>query len=470
MYDLVVIGGGAAGLGAARTAAQAGASVAMINQGPPGGDCTFWGCVPSKTLLEQARAGADFQAAMAKVRQVVAETAATESPEVMRQEGIDFYDSQATFQDRQHVKLAAKTIAGKKFILATGARAAIAPIPGLADFHLTNETIFDLTQLPASLVVVGGGAVGCELAQAFARLGSAVTVFEERPQLLPEEEPEAAAVIQAALAADGVSLKTGTRVANVAQLSPTGAQPDARLQVSWSEPDPADPARSQTVTLPASQILLATGRQPNTAGLGLDRIGVQTGANSQVLCGADLKTSVANIWAAGDVTGIMGFSHAADMMGRIAAHNALKPRALHRKFKPGKVPYAVFCDPELARVGLDEGHAPAGARVAYLPLTKDDRSRCAGRTEGYVKLIAAPRRLTRHKLGGKLIGATIVAPRAGEMIHEPALALAAKTLPAHMALMPHAYPTYSSAIQKAAAQFFIELEGLTWREPNRLAD
>ncbi len=481
MYDLVVVGGGAAGLGAARTARHLGASVAMVNEGPPGGDCTFWGCVPSKTLIEQSKARASFDAAMAKVHEVVAETAATESPEVMRQEGIDFYDSHATFQDDHSLKVDGKVLQGKKFVVATGSKPAVPAIDGLAEQpYLTNENIFELSKLPGSLAVLGGGAIGCELAQAFARLGTEVAVFEAKPQLLPNEELEAAEIIQTALEADGVVVKTNTLVKQIAPApaTPADSASQPRLKVSWEAASGATKAAVNATeaavnatpdTMEFDQILVATGRQPNSQQLGLEEIRVELGANSQIVCGPDLQTSVSNIWAAGDVTGLMGFSHASDMMGRIAANNALRPKVLQRTFKPHKVPYAVFCDPELARVGVDEAHAPAESRVAWLPLTKDDRSRCAGHSQGYVKLIAAPRAITRHKLGGKLIGATIVAPRAGEMIHEPALALAAKILPARIALMPHAYPTYSSAVQKAAAQFFMELEGLTWREPNRQA-
>jgi len=428
--------------------------------------------VPSKTLIEQSKTKASFDAAMAKVHEVVAETAATESPEVMRQEGIDFYDSHATFQDDHSLKVDGKVLQGKKFVVATGSRPAVPAIDGLTEQpYLTNENIFELSKLPGSLAVLGGGAIGCELAQAFARLGSEVAVFEAKPQLLPNEELEAAEIIQTALEADGVVVKTSTLVKQIAPATPADSAPQPRLKVSWEAVSGATKAAGNATpdTMEFDQILVATGRQPNSQQLGLEEIGVELGANSQIVCGPALQTSVSNIWAAGDVTGLMGFSHASDMMGRIAANNALRPKVLQRTFKPHKVPYAVFCDPELARVGVDEAHAPAESRVAWLPLTKDDRSRCAGHSQGYVKLIAAPRAITRHKLGGKLIGATIVAPRAGEMIHEPALALAAKILPARIALMPHAYPTYSSAVQKAAAQFFMELEGLTWREPNRQA-
>ena len=253
-HDLVIVGGGAAGLGAARAARWAGADVVMVNDGPIGGDCTFTGCVPSKTLIAAARAGDDLTTALDRVHATVERIAATESADVLRAEGIGIVEGRARFVAPDTLQVDGRRLRAPRVIVATGARAFVPPIPGLdAVDALTNETVFDLADVPRSLGIVGGGAIGCELAQAFARFGVDVTVFEAEPRLLPREEPEASEVIAAALTRDGVKVRVGRPIAAVARTA-------AGVEVATGDGD---------VTV--EQLLVAVGRAPNTAGLGWRR-------------------------------------------------------------------------------------------------------------------------------------------------------------------------------------------------------
>jgi pyruvate/2-oxoglutarate dehydrogenase complex dihydrolipoamide dehydrogenase (E3) component len=441
--DLVVVGGGAAGLGAARAGARAGARVLLVSDGEPGGDCTFYGCVPSKTLIESARHGLPYPVAAQRVRDVVARIAETENAAALRAEGIEVRLGRARLLSARQVAVGRDRIDAGSVVLATGSRPTVPPIPGLdAVGYLTNETVFDLPEAPASLAVIGGGPVGCELAQAFARLGSRATLVEAAPRLLPQEEPRASHIVTAALAADGVDVRTGVGVERVTS--------GGRLRL----------ADGGEVT--ADHLLLAVGRTPITDGLGLESAGVRTDDGGHVLTDDRLRTTAAGVYAAGDVTGRLPFTHAAFEMGRIAAGNALRGwRDRPRRYRPHATPWVTFTDPEVARVGLAEAQAAAvpGARVAYLPLDETDRALAAGRTDGFITLIAGPRPLLRHLGGGRVLGATIVAERAGEMIHEPALAMATGMFTGRLAATTHAYPTWSYAVQMAAAQFFMTIGG-----------
>ncbi|MGH9076958.1 MAG: dihydrolipoyl dehydrogenase family protein [Acidimicrobiales bacterium] len=454
-YDLVVAGGGAGGLAAARTAARRRARVALVHDGRLGGDCTFVGCVPSKTMIESAAQGEGFAAAMSRVHQVVERIAATEAPDVLRAEGVDVIEGRAELLSggRPWVELSAGGTRhrARQVVIATGSAPVVPPVAGLDGSGppvVTNENVFELTELPSCLVVVGGGPIGVELAQAFARLGSRVTVVEGAGRLLGREEAEASGIVTAALVANGVTVVTGHQVAGAGSGDGgDGARGHVRL----------DDGR----VISADAVLVAVGRRPITDGLGLEAAGVAVDGRGWVRTDRHMRTNVANIWAAGDIAGGLQFTHAADEMGRIAANNALS-KVPYRRFRDGDVPGVTFTDPEVARVGLTETAAAAsveGARVAYLPMTEVDRAVTAGRTEGYVKLVVGPRRLTRDLAGGRLVGATVVAPRAGEMVHEAALIMRGGMFPARLALTTHAYPTWSLAIRQAAAQLFMEVNG-----------
>jgi pyruvate/2-oxoglutarate dehydrogenase complex dihydrolipoamide dehydrogenase (E3) component len=331
-------------------------------------------------------------------------------------------------------------------IIATGGRPSLPPIPGLDEVEvLTSESVFALRTAPRRLGVIGGGAIGCEMAQAFAGLGVSVHLFEALPRLLAREEPAASAVIEASLRSDGVHVSTGAGIDRV-------------------EPhqDGIAIVTSTGVTV-VDELLIAAGRRPNTADMGLEEAGVRLDADGHVETDARLETDAAGVYAVGDVTGKLPFTHAADEMGRLAAGNALR-KGVRKKFRTAWIPWATFTDPEVARIGMTETDAADhGGRVAELPMTEMDRAITDDRTEGFVKLIAGPKPLTRNLFGGQVMGATIVAPRAGEMINEIALAMRTRAFTGRLAQTVHAYPTWSYAIQKAAGQFFGDVDGRSAR-------
>ena len=447
-YDLIVVGGGAAGMAAVRAAARAGARPLLVQRGPIGGDCTFTGCVPSKALIEAAARGKSFTEAMAAVRRAVETIAATEGDDVFRQEGVEVVHGWATFRSPRELDVDGSVLRSRRFVIATGTEPAVPSIEGLAELDfLTNENVFQLEAQPSSLAVLGGGAVGCELAQAVRRLGSEVTVIEALDRLLPREEPEASEVIAEAFAAEGIDVRTGQKVIRAEPLERKGA---ARLHLEGGD------------SLVTDRVLVAVGRRGATADLGLESAGVET-ERGLVKVDRHLATTARGIWAAGDITGLLPFTHAADEMGRIAAANALSRRP-RRSFDGSAIPWVTFTAPEIGRVGLTEAEAAGhGARVAYLPMSEVDRAVVAGETRGFVKLIAGPRRVLGNAGGGRILGATIVASRGGELVHEPALAMRTGMFAGRLAQAVHAYPTWSIALRQTAAQFFMEIDGRTAR-------
>ena len=442
-HDLIVIGGGAAGLGAARAGVAAGARVLMVTGDPPGGDCTFTGCVPSKALIEAAARGLSYADAAQRVHTAVSAIAATEDEATLRAEGIAVLRGRARFTAPGRIEVDGHQLAAPRFVLATGATAAIPRVPGLdAVRYLTNENVFDQPDLPRSLTVLGGGAIGCELAQAFARLGSHVTIVDAGDRLLPAEEPSASQVIADVFHREGIRLKLGVRVTR----ADTMDGGETRLSLS------------DGIAVTAQRLLVASGRKPTTDGLDLDRAGVTVDDRGHVRTDDRLATTAAGIYAAGDVTGRMPFTHAAFAMGRLAAGNALSRR--QRRYDASTTPWVTFTDPEVARVGLIEAEAAVrGGRVAHLPMAEMDRAIAAHATDGFIQLIAGPRRLLRGLGGGRILGATIVAARAGELIGEPVLAMATNMFTGRLAQTTHAYPTWSYGIQLAAAQFFTTIGG-----------
>lgn len=432
--DLLVIGGGAAALSAARTARRRGKSVVMVTDGPPGGDCTFTGCVPSKTLLGAHELS--FAEAMIRVRETVAAIAADENVEVLTKEGIEVVLGRAVITGPGSVEVDGRTITSKRMVLATGSGPVVPKLPGLDTIpYLTNESLFELTTAPKHLAVLGGGAIGCEMAQAFHRLGCEVTVIESMDRLLSKEEPAASEVLRGVFARQGIDVRLNTKVEGVAKVR-GGIRVD-----------------TDSGPLTATHLLVSVGRKPSSAGL--EALGVTLTKAGAVEVDLQMRTSVKKVYAAGDVTGRLPFTHAADEMGRVAAVNALRRRT--QKFVEQAVPWVTFTDPEVARIGLTEAQAAQqhkGARVVEVQLADLDRARTAHRTDGFVKIIVGPRRLIGNAGGGRILGATIVAERAGEMMAEVALAVRTGMIVGRLAQTSHAYPTWSIGVQQAVGYLF----------------
>jgi len=446
-YDLAVVGGGAGGLAAARAGARRGLRTVLVSDSALGGDCTFTGCVPSKTLIEAAGERLSFAEATSRMRTVIARIAGTEDAQVLRSEGVEVLEGWARFRGDRDLAVDGRSIRAETVVIATGSRPAVPPIPGLDTVEfLTNETIFDLTVLPGSIAILGGGAIGCELAQAFRRFGARVEIIEGEGRLLPREEPEASAVLAGIFAAEGIRVHVGATVERVERSA------DGRIRLH----------RSDGSSVEADTLLVAVGRRPATADLDTEAGGIKLDERRFVRTDKYLATSAPGVYAVGDVTGRLLFTHAADEMGRLAVSNARARlgRIGRRAFDTSPIPWVTFCDPEIARVGLSEAQAvEAGGKVAYLPMSQVDRAIAAGRTEGFVKLIAGPKPVLKGTGGGRLLGATIVAPRAGEMIHEVALAMRTSMFTGRLAQTVHAYPTWSTSLRQAAAQFFTETDG-----------
>ena len=454
-FDVAVVGGGTAGLTAALAAAHEGARVVLIErEGRIGGDCTYYGCVPSKALIEIAGAVrrardllaegvADsalvvrFDVVMERVRAAIAEVAKDERPERFTEAGIVLMSGSASIVSPTALRMGEAEVRAERLVIATGSRAAIPPVPGLESVsYLTNRTVFGLTRLPDRLIVLGGGAIGLELAQAFARLGSRVRVVEMAERLLQRDEPEAGAVVARALADDGVDVLLGSRVERVERVD-----------------DDAVIVEVAGRTIVGDALLVAAGRVGSTEGLGLDRIGVRL-ERGYVVVDDRCRTSVPNVFAAGDVTGGMQLTHVASHEGVVAGRNAAGRRA---RVDERVVPSVVFVDPEVARVGLTEAEARerhGAVRAVTFPMSRVDRARVSGRTDGFVKIVTARRRLLGWTGGGRVVGAQVVGHAAGELIHEPALAIRTGMFAGRLAQLIHAYPTTSMAVQQAASQLY----------------
>ena len=449
-FDLLIIGGGSAGLTAARFARQMDLSVALVEKDRLGGDCTWTGCVPSKTLLKAAKSAQsikdsvrfgitssepviDFKSVMGRVDSVVQEIFESESPETLQTEGIEVIQGAAHFTDRETVSVDGREISARRFLVCTGARPMIPPIEGLADVDfLTYETIWDLKDLPLRLAVIGGGPIGCELAQAFSRLGSSVTLVEGASRIMLQDEPEAADVLAQRLTADGVDLKVGAALEQVKKTS-TGV----RLGLEGD------------VQVEAGAVLVCVGRRPVVDGLGLDAANVAHGRGG-IEVDKNLRTSQKNIYAAGDCTGGYQFTHYAGYQGFMAVRNAFLP--FNKKSVLERVPWTTFTDPEVAHVGMTESQARErhGGKVlaATWPMHQTDRWLTEGDSPGFLKLVHLP--------NGKLLGVTVVASRAGEMVQEWALALDQGLKLSHMAESLHIYPTYSLASQQLASKLRVD--------------
>lgn len=451
-YNLVVIGGGTAGLISAAGAAGLGAKVALIERHLMGGDCLNVGCVPSKGVIRASRAlydarkgaefgvcggegiGFEFGIAMDRVRRLRADISRHDSARRFRDElGVDVFIGQGSFVAPDCVEVAGKKLPFKKAALCTGARAAAPPIPGLAEAgYLTNESVFSLTELPQRLAVIGAGPVGCELAQSFARFGSRVTLIELGPRLLGREDGEAAEILHNAFVREGVELQLGVKIFRVEK---SGSEKILRLE-----------RNGQAVEVVVDEILVGVGRAPNIEGLGLEKAGISYD-KSGVKVSDLLQTSNSNVYAAGDICSSYKFTHTADAMARILIANALFMG--RQKTSSLTVPWCTYTDPEIAHVGMYEQDARGkGLEVTTLTvqLSDIDRAVLDGETEGFA-------RVHLQKGTDKILGATIVARHAGEMINEFSLAITSGLGISAIGKTIHPYPTQAEVIKQLADMY-----------------
>jgi len=445
-YNLVVIGAGTAGLVTAAGAAGLGAKVALLEKSLMGGDCLNVGCVPSKAVIRSGRAvfdareagpfgvrvgksEVDFAAVMERMRKLRADLSPTDSAQRFTKLGVDVFLGEARFTSPDTVEVAGQTLRFKRAVIATGARAMAPPVPGLAEAgYLTNETVFNLTQCPPRLAVIGGGPIGCELAQAFQRLGSQVNLLHKNAHLLDREDMEAAAIVQNAFVREGIALHLDARIIRVER---NGAD-----KIIWYELQ----GKEQRVAV--DEILIGTGRAPNVEGLNLEAVGVQYDLRKGVVVNDCLQTTNPRIYAAGDVCLDRKFTHAADFTARIVIQNALFLG--RKKLSALTMPWCTYTDPEIAHVGLYEHEARERALEVdtYVREFKDvDRARLDGEEDGFVKF---------HVKKGRdeILGATIVARHAGEMISEISVAIAARIGLGKLASVIHPYPTQAEALRQ----------------------
>ncbi len=449
-YDLVVIGAGTAGLVVAAGSAGLGIGlkIALIEKQYMGGDCLNVGCVPSKCLIRSARVVGelqesaklgitaedlkiDFAKVMERMRQVRSDISHHDSAQRFKDLGIDVFFGEATFVDRHTLRVADTDLKFKKATIATGARAVQPDIPGLAAAgFLTNETVFSLTECPKRLAVIGGGPIGCELAQAFHRLGSEVTLIHKNAQILDKEDPDAAAIIQSQFEQEGLKICLN---ATIVTIETTAAGKQLTLTTA-----------NQTQTITVDEILIGAGRQPNIEALNLEAIGIDYNPKG-VLVNDYLQTTQPHIYAAGDICMDWKFTHAADFAARIVIKNALfSPFGLGKsKLSNLIMPWVTYTSPEVAHVGIYEVQATVPTTTITIPMSTVDRAITDGEENGFVKLLL-------RQGSDEILGATIVAAHAGEMISEITTAMVHKIGLGKLASVIHPYPTQADAIRKAA--------------------
>ncbi len=453
-HDLCIIGAGSGGLSVAAVAAQFGQKVVLIEKGEMGGDCLNTGCVPSKALLAAAkqahamRKGAkfgispvepevDFKRVHAYVHEVIATIAPIDSQDRFEKLGVKVIRAEARFTSPDSVVAGGETIRARRYVIATGSRAGIPPIPGLSDVaFFTNETIFENQVLPEHLIVIGGGPIGMEMAQAHRRLGANVTVLEAFDPL-SKDDPELTRIVLASLMAEGIDILARVKIAAI-------RQDGNKIEVTLDE-------KGKTRTLTGSHLLVAAGRKPNIENLGLAEAGVAT-TERGVTVDAGMRTSNRKVYAIGDVAGGLQFTHVAGYHAKLVVKNALF--RLPAKYSTDHIPWVTYTDPELAHVGLTEAearkrHGDGQISVLRWPLHDNDRAVAEATTSGLVKAIVGK--------GGKILGASIVGTSAGELIAPWALAISSglKIKALAGAVLP--YPTLGEINKRAAITYYAGL-------------
>ncbi len=483
-YHLVVIGAGPAGLVAAAGAAGLGARVALIEKHRLGGDCLNYGCVPSKAVLKSARVAAtvrdaggfgvnvpvgakvDFAAVMERMRRLRVSLAAHDAAERFQSLGVDVFLGCGRFTSPDSIEVGGQTLRFRRALIATGARAALPKIPGLAEAgFVTNETVFSLNRLPKRLAVLGAGPIGCELAQAFARFGSHVTLLASERGVLPKEDHDAAKVVESAMRRDGIEIVRNARLVRVGRnlnlpLARGGGEGrgegegegEGKLSIGCEAFSPlpltlSPAAGERGPEIGADELLVAVGRTPNIEGLGLEHVGIAFDPREGVRVDDHFRTSHKDVFAAGDVCSKFKFTHAADAMARIVLQNALFPG--RGRGSSLVIPRCTYTDPEIAEVGLTEIEArEQGLAVDVLveELSHVDRAVLDGETAGFAKVLV-------RKGTDQIIGATIVATNAGDMLSELTLAMTARVGLGTLAKTIHPYPTQAEVIKRLADQF-----------------
>lgn len=454
-YDIVVIGGGAAGLVAATGAAGVGAKTALIEKNKLGGDCTWYGCIPSKVLLNAAKVLSqtkrlgefgisvapgikyDTSKVMSHVRDIVKKISTHHPQEVFEKRGVKVLFGNPQFVDNTAIELNGKRILAKRFIICTGSHPFIPPIEGLKDInYFTNENIFDLEFLPKSLIVLGGGPIGVELSQAFALLGVEVSIVEMLDRILSKEDREAAQVLTDLLLKEGIKLYTGKRAIRFLKEADSVA-------VTLEDKD-----KNQSV-VKAQNVLVAVGRQANVSGLNLEKAFVKY-SDKAIETDAALKTTAKNIYACGDMVGPYQFSHMAEYQAIIAVSNALFP--FKRKADYNAVPWCTFTDPELAHLGLTEEEARVkykGIKVYKSNYSQNDRAVTDLQETGFAKVITDKY--------GYILGAHIIGSNAGEIIHEYILAKSAHLKINKISSTIHIYPTLAQVVKRTTDQYYFDM-------------
>lgn len=447
-YNLIVQGGGSAGLIAAMVGAQARAKVLLVEQDKLGGDCLYTGCIPSKTLIASARVAnivnhakefgvnttalkIDYEQIMDRIRAVIKSIEPKDSIERYTRLGVDCVIGKAHIVDPHTVAVNGRSYSGRSIVIATGSKPTIPNIPGLdKSNYLTSDTIWNMESLPQNLVIVGGGAVGCELGQAYARLGSSVTLVETANRLLPQEDNEVSELLEHQLRNEGIDLVTNTTIESCS----------SQHVVVQSE--------GKTRVFNFDRILIATGRIPSTKGFGLADLGVELNQRGRIKVNRYLCTSVPSIYACGDVLGTNFFTHVAGQQGWYAGMNALLRPFWKFKFNDKVIPSAVFTDPEIAGVGINERQA-IDRKIPYTatiyPLSELDRALTESRPEGFVKLLTVPGR-------DQLLGASIVGQHAGELIASCVNAMTRGYGTNTILSTIHTYPTWNEALRNTTGQ------------------
>jgi len=446
-YDLIVIGGGTAGMAVARQVGRAGKRVALIEANKTGGECLYTGCVPSKSLIASARVvamvrradefGVSASAPTVDMARVVRRTNAIiraagepDTPEAIAKDGVEVIAGTARFVDPHTVAVDDRRLRAEQLVIATGSQPAVPPVDGLSKAgFLTHEGILELCEVPRRLAVIGAGPVGLELGQAFLRFGSAVTVVDHRGRVLSGDDVDNAADVRKALEAEGMTFHLGSRVSQV-----KGTPDGKRLTVERGD--------GRMTEVEVDEILVATGRTPNVDSLNLGAAGV-TLTPTGVRVDGSLRTSVEHIWACGDVTGPPYYTHAADAQGRTVATGVLGGKA---NWDGRAVPWVTFTEPEIAGVGLTEERARERygrkLEVLTLPYGRVDRALTDGQEAGRIKVLLAPGWL-RGRVGGEVVGAHVVGANAGEVVQQFAFMMAWRLPAGMLAKTVQSYPTYS---------------------------